>query len=995
MKRTTAVICLSSIVFLASVLAVGNSIAFANGGVIDKYFSKSQSFDGEQVEEALTLGKELAMEICENGDVLLKNQNNTLPLEVDNTSINIFGWGGCDNGFMYQGGGSSEGGYSADKISLYDAFRDAGFSVNESLCDAYNSLSYRREGSPDRNQHSVYYRTYEPGADFYTTELMEEAVSFSDTAVIVLSRRATEGDDLPKVSYDENGNADDSRNYLALTDKEQLMIDKVTENFDKVICLINTSAPMEMGFLDNDKIDAALWVGYPGYYGAMAIPNILSGVVTPSGHMSDTCAYELSSAPSYVNSGPDATHTYAGKGGNYKDYAENIYVGYKWYETADEEGYFDNETRVTENGETKKGYSAVVQYPFGHGLSYTDFDWELESITNQEGKTITENSELDINDTLTFKVWVENIGNTFNGKDAVQLYFSPEYTEGGIEKASQNLVGFEKTTELKPRFGDEPGDSQALEISVKVSDLASYDTYDSNNNGFMGYELEGGKVTFSLRVNSHDVKIDKNGKPMSYSFRVKDGGYQIKTDSTTGNEVKNRFTTYTNEKSGASSVCDEPQTIYPLSIDGNDKSADYNQNVTYLTRADFAGTFPKATAQRSMSDAMFNNVFVVHSPFNNEDDERPLTDSTETSWTLDDVKGLPYEDPKWDELISQLSVNELQTLSAKAGFGTIAIPDINKGACVDSDGGTGFTSGIVSGDGGHAIKYPAANVLASTFDIDLAYKWGHSIGEEGKALKINGWYAPGCNVHRSPLGGRNFEYFSEDGFMCGKFVAQTVKACTENGVYAYMKHFAANDTDEGRNGQFIWMTEQSLREIWAKPGELATKEGKANAMMASVDRIGATRATGSYALLTSLLRDEWGFRGSVITDYYQAGNVNDIDEGIRAGNDMVLQPSGGPSYFEDYANPSNTTLIALQNAAHNILYTYIDTIDRTEKFTGVDMSEEIGQRREDTSGRWWRYVLYSVDGVVGVGFLTWGALCIYLTWLKPRKEREIEDHENA
>ena len=224
--------------------------------------------------------------------------------------------------------------------------------------------------------------------------------------------------------------------------------------------------------------------------------------------------------------------------------------------------------------------------------------------------------------------------------------------------------------------------------------------------------------------------------------------------------------------------------------------------------------------------------------------------------------------------------------------------------------------------------------------------------------------------------------------MCGKFVANTVKACTENGVYAYMKHFAANDTDEGRNGQFIYMTEQSLREIWAKPGEIATKEGKANAMMVSVDRVGATRATGSYALLTELLRNEWGFRGSTITDYYQGGNVNDLDEGIRVGNDLALMPNGGRNLFDDWQNPSATSVIALQNAAHNILYTYADTLERTANFSGVDLGDEIGSRENDTSGRWWRYLLYSIDAVVGVGFAGWATACIYLTWFKSKKRRE-------
>lgn len=983
MKKTTTIKCISAMIFVSSILAVGNIVAFSNGGVIDLFLSKSTiDYDSDAAKEALTLGKNLAQEICQNGNVLLKNSESSLPLNTnDGRSVNIFGWGGSENGFLYQGGGSSEGGYSGDKISLYSAFRLNGFDINEDLATKYNALSYRREGAPDQNQHSTYYRTYEPGRDFYKEDLMNDAVNFSDTAIMVFSRRATEGDDLPKVSYNESGEADTSRNYLSLTEKEEIMVEEVTSRFDKVICLINSPAPMEMGFLDNPKIDAAMYIGYPGYYGTMAIPEILTGDVNPSGRMSDTSAYKLDSAPSYVNSGSDATMMYSSYGSRYKDYAEGIYIGYKWYETAAAEGYFDQKV-YTDYELNKTGYDAVVQYPLGYGLSYTNFDWILQSVKDSTGKAVNEFSLLNKDETLTFEVWVENKG-TVAGKETVQLYYHAPYTKNEIEKAEVNLIDFQKTSSL------EPGKGQKLELKCKVSDMASYDAYDSNNNGFMGYELDGGDYSFSLRTDSHNVKTDSQSlKEMTYNYKINENGYTIGFDTTTGQEVKNRFTTFTNETTGASSTIYEPQSKYGLSIDGNDASNEYNQGITYLSRGNFAGTYPTRTEIRSMSSAMYENVFKVHEAFNKDEDVMPTTSSKETSLTLNDVKGLDYDDPKWQQLIEQLSIIDLQSLSANGGFGTIALPSINKGKCIDSDGGTGFTSGVATGDGGHATKYPSANILACTWDWKQAYKWGHAIGEEGKALGINGWYAPGCNVHRSPLGGRNFEYFSEDGFMAGAMIAQTIKACTENGVYAYMKHFAGNDTDEGRNGQFIWMTEQSLREIWAKPGEVATKVGKANAMMVSVDRIGATRATGSYALLTSLLRDEWGFKGSTITDYYQGGNTNDLDEGIRAGNDIALLPNGTPSVFEDAKNPSATTVIALQKAAHNILYTYIDTIDRTESYTGVDLSDEIGSRKEDTSGQWWRPTLISIDAVLGATFIGLGVLFVYQSWFKKKKEEK-------
>lgn len=972
MKRTTAVINFSTILMISALLGVGNSIAFANGGIIDLYMTKTTTnYDSQEVEQALNQGKDLAKEVCENGTVMLKNDG-VLPLKNDSLKVNIFGWGGCDNGFMYQGGGSSEGGYSADKISFYDAFRRNGYEINEDLATAYNNLNYRREGAPDQNQHSTYYRTYEPGESFYTDALMNKAKEFSDTAIMVFSRRATEGDDLPKVNYDENGNADASRRYLSLSKKEEIMVRKVTENFSKVICIFNTPSPMEMGFVDYPKINAALFIGYPGYYGTPALAEILKGDINPSGHMVDTCAYDLRSAPSYVNVGPDATHVYEGRGGRYTDYAEDIYVGYRWYETADAEGYYDNYS-LDIYGKDRYGYDAVVQYPFGYGLSYTTFSWTLDSVTKEDGSSVNNKAKITADDVLTYHVWVENTGDVA-GKDVVQLYYTAPYTKGGIEKSAVNLIDFKKTTLL------EPGKGQMLDLTVKVSDMASYDTYDKNLNGFMGYELDGGDYKLSLRSDSHHiVKDGKFDQDLVYQYHI--DATKIENDTATGHKVENRFTTYTNPVSGASSTIYEPQAKYAISIDGHDASEDYNQGIVYLTREDFKKTFPTLMETRYMGKNMFNNVFVVHDPFINDEDQMPTIGSTETHLTLNDVKGLDYDDPKWNDLLDQLTPFEMGDLSAGGGFGTQAIASINKPRCTDSDGGTGFTSSVATGDGGHAVKYPAANVLASTFDWKEAYQWGHAIGEEGKALNIQGWYAPGCNVHRSPLGGRNFEYFSEDGLLAGTFVAYTVKGCTENGVYAYMKHFAGNDSDEGRNGQFKWMTEQSLREIWAKPGEIATKVGNANAMMVSVDRIGSVRATGSYALLTSLLREEWGFKGSAITDYYQGGNVNDCDEQIRAGCDLSLMPGGSYKSFNDYS--SATSVIALRNSAHNILFTYIDTISRTEKSTGIDLSSKTGSRSEEVvSGTWWRTLLYTIDGVVGAGLLAWGVLTVIFTWVK-------------
>lgn len=991
MKRTTAVISLSTIVMIGSILGIANGVAFHFAGTIDTYLNKeTTNYDTEKVNNAVSKGKELAKDVTRSGSVLLKNQNQCLPLDVKtNRKVNVFGWGGSDDGFLYQGGGSSEGGYSGDKISLYDGLEQAGLEVNRTLGNAYHALGYRREGAPDQDQWSTYYRLYEPGTNFYTEERMKQATDFSDTAIMVFSRRATEGDDLPKCQYNESGVEDDSRPYLCLSDKEALMINRVTQNFKNVIVLFNGSASMEMGFLDYNGIDAAIQIGYPGYYGTVGVGDILTGATDPSGKLVDTAAYDITTAPSYVNTGNLESHLYQGRGFRYTDYAEDIYVGYRWYETAAKEGFYDS-SYLNSYGHEKKGYDAIVQYPFGYGLSYTNFDWTIKSAKLGDkdiigGMDKETRNNLTPSDVINYEVWVENKGKTA-GREVVELYYEAPYTKGGIEKSSINLIDFQKTGLLKP------GEGETLKLSVRLSDMASYDTYDKNNNGFMGYELEKGDYNLSFRTDVHTEKTiaDPSNStkqiPATFTYNLSKD-YQIDKDPDTGAEVKNHFTTYENKTSKASSKIDEPQATYAVSIDGKDASSDYDQGITYLSREDFSKTFPKTGATRSVNQTFVDNVFKVHAPTINSEDVMPVTDDISPNLTLDDLKGVPYDDPRWQKLVSELSVDELALLSADGGFGTIEISKIKKPLCHDSDGGTGFTDGVSTGSEGHAVKYPAANVLSQTWDWKAAYQWGCSVGEEGQALNKQGWYAPGCNIHRSPLGGRNFEYFSEDGRLAGIFVAYSVKGATEHGVYCYTKHFAGNDSDAGRNGQFKWMTEQSLREVYAKPMELATKIGKANATMISVDRIGSVRATGSYALLTDLLRKEWGFQGSAITDYYQGGNVNDMDEGIRAGCDLGLNPNGKRSTFDDTS--SATSVIALQNAAHNILFTYIDTVYRTETSTGIDLSSNIGTATTETkkTGSWWRPTLISLDCVVGAGLVCWAVLSILFTFVLPKKKQ--------
>lgn len=947
-------------------------VAYSFSGTITQYICGfGIDYNSEGYASAKSEGIELACDICEDGFTMLKNENHTLPLS--DTKINVFGWGGCDNGFIYMGDGSGYGG--AERISLYEGLRRAGLELNESLCGQYNSLSYRRVTTNAMNTAaSVYYRMYDAPLSFYTSELLAEARDFSSKAIVVISRRGGEGADLPKYQYDSSGNKNTNRQYLELTSDEESMLNVVLENFSDVVVIFNTVNIMEMGFIEDERIGAAIAMYTPGTSGAIALGNILLGKATPSGHLVDTAAYDITTSPAYVNMGADSSKTYANGSGNYVDYAEDIYVGYRWYETAYAEKFWDSYYAQATWG-ISGGYDDVVQFPFGYGLSYAEFSWTVESVSILEGSVLGQNDE------ITFKIFVENKADSlYSGKDVVQLYYSAPYTKGGIEKSSIELIAYAKTGLL------EPGQGEELTLTASLRDMASYDCYDANNNGFMGYETEGGTYTLSLRTDAHSIaEITNADETAEYTYTVPKDGYRYETDEVTGTIVTNQFTTYINPISGATSTHTEPSlssSSVSYSVDG----ADAEQNITYLTRADFAGTFPFTTQARQGKSDFWNTAWDVKDPVIYTDDEMPVTGSNATEYTLTDMLGVDYEDEKWDALVSQLDIQELAYLCAHGGYCTVEIASIGKPYCVDLDGPSGLNTGITGSDGGVAVNYPSATIIASTWDWKDAYQFGLAVGSEADALGINGWYAPGANIHRSPLGGRNFEYYSEDPLVAGTMTTYATLGAKENGLYAYVKHFAVNDSDAGRNGLCRWVTEQAMREIYLEPFEQAVKDGGAVAIMSSVDRIGSVRASGSYRLLTTVLREEWGFEGSVVSDYYQGGQCHDADECIRAGNDLMLNPDGRADLFDDLT--SATAVNALKKSAKNILYTYVSTQYSKATSQGLDLSSVIGVR--SAVYPWWIWILVLFNVLIVGILIFWG---ITVT-VKSRKNSARDNTKN-
>lgn len=943
----------SLMVLAMSLLASLNFVAFSFEGVITAALcGTGANLDREQMEDAVKKGAELSQKIAEEGITLLKNED-TLPLKPvgddAKVKLNVFGKSSSDECFVYQGYGSGGGSREpSTRIPLYQALRGADIEINENLANSYNAMTPVRNQAITADDKNI----YEAPKEFYTDALMESAKGFSNNALVVISRTLGEAYDAP-MYQSVNGKTTESRHFLQLCEEEEYMLQKVTNTFDNVIVLLNSTNVMEVGFLEDEKIDAALTIYAPGHAGTMAVGNVLTGAVNPSGRTVDTWAYSFETNATFVNAGVNGSHQFGNMSDyvGYVDYAENIYQGYYWYETADVEHYWDDVKNAY--GE---GYDGVVQYPFGYGLSYTDFEWTISDISIPEGSALDADSE------IVFKVQVENIGDVA-GKDVVELYATPEYFEGGIEKSAVKLVAFDKTPELKP------GEICELELKTTLFDMASYDVYDKNNNGFMGYEAERGNYTLSLRKNAHEVNRVRRtfGASLTdgnFDFKVEeDGGIRFENDPVTGNPIKNRFTTYSNTTSGASSTYVEAalsKDSKAFSVDGTDAGC----NINYMTRADFKNTFPTVTPVRNMSDELKTKSYNISAPVINEDDVMPVTNSTETNWTIYDLLDADYEDERWMQMVQQLSKNELAGLCMDGGWGTHEIKSIMKPYCSHSDGPSGFNRAIASLDTGYATNFPCATLIASTWNWRMAYQFGMAVGDEGKAGDIQGWYGPACDIHRSPFSGRNFEYYSEDPVISGIMVAMTAKGAIEKGLYPFVKHFVVADTEPFRNGKYTWLTEQALREIYLKPFEYAVKVGETTGMMTAYNRVGSIRCSGSYALNTEVLRNEWGFEGCVISDYYAADHHSmDEDEFIRAGNDLKLLPGGKVSDLDDLN--SATAVIALQKSAKNILYSYCHTIYVHSTATGLDMNTLVGTK--SAVFPWWEIILGAIDAAAVAG----------------------------
>lgn len=897
----------SLIAMVLALVVVANMICLGPMSALINLTMGSGQVSQETTDEAI----EVADQIAEEGMVLLENDG-ILPISAP-SNINLFGWSSVNPAY----GGTGSGGLNElyEKISLIDSMEDAGFTVNQDLVDFYNEFSTERAEMSLATQN---WTLTEPPVSSYSDELMQSAKEFSDTAVIVLSRIAGEGhNDMPGdvtgASYDNelNGYKDfePGEHYLQLSQTEEDMVDMVCSNFDNVILVYNAANPMELGFIDQyDQIRAAVWCQGPGHTGFEALGKILTGEVNPSGKTTDTFIYDMTAAPwwnNWENTHYSNMEDMAVEGMNsgmaqtyypsFVNYVEGIYVGYKYYETAAAEGVID--------------YDATVQYPFGYGLSYTTFTQEMSEITESDGN-------------ISFDVTVTNTGSAA-GKDVVEVYYNPPYTNGGIEKAAANLIRFDKTEML------EPGESETISISFPSEELASYDM-----SGEGCYVLEAGDYIISINSDSHTI-LDQQTYHVDETIRY-EGDNKRDSDQIT---ATNQF---------------------------QDAAGD----VTYLSRADGFANYEEAAAAPA-SDVMSDDLVAQYhlnsnfdySTYINEDDEMPVT-GADNGLTLADYRGVDYNDESWDDLLDQLTVEDMSNMIALSGYQTPAMDSVGKVATVDADGPAAINNNFT---GAGSIGFPVEVMIACTWNQDLAQQYGEMMGKMCREMNIAGWYAPGMNTHRTPFGARNYEYFSEDGTLAGYISAAAVQGAAEQGVYAYIKHFALYEMNAKM--VCVWSNEQAIREIYLKPFEISVKVGDAHAVMVSWSFIGIKWSGENSNLLNTVLRDEWGFQGFTLTDFFRNnghGFMN-ADAGLANGVDAMLSTyAGGPNVVQ---NPDAASSVKyMRQACKNVMYTVVNSW----------MYEDDGV---STSMPVWQKAVIGADVAAGVILV---ALCV-LVWRKYKR----------
>lgn len=949
--------------------------------------------DYDTHEEEMVDAKKLNIEMAAESSVLMKNENHVLPFDSRVQKVSVFGHAGYD--YRSGGGGSGSSGTDED-ATIMNSLERAGLKVNPKL------MAFNKDWAEN---HAVV-----SGSGWFASKTVSEMPTsflepvegtyqlYHDAAIIVISRPGSEFSD--NKTYDVAGHKNKQDHILTLEDNEREMIKYVkAQGFDKVVVLINSASPMELDPIVNgdlaDKVDSILWIGYTGQNGILALGDVLVGNAEPSGRTVDIYPKDFKKDPTWNNFSDgtqvdttidengnlvttDKTTVLGADGKAYKgwnskknddgtlaldgtaytevSYEEGIYVGYRYYETRAEEE------------SSKTWYQENVVYPFGYGLSYTNFSYEL--LTTAGGVITDADQNIDV------KVKVTNTGDR-EGKDVVQLYYKSDYTKNGIEKASTNMADFAKTRSLKP------GESEVLTLNLKARDMADFDYNDANGNGFQGYELEAGNYELSLKSDSHTVLKGTNGLEMKVNYTVNQSTTeQAATKGKTGILVKN--SAKTGKEINAWFSKDDEYNSNKVGVTVKDETA--KKGITYLSRADFAGTFPQAPTK---DDLTYNQKTLDF--LNGQSEDYAYEDKETDPWyvkeagknwkqlTDDEAKAKPtakdrgidlntmigkdIDDPAWDNILNNLSYEEMNAYLSGNSRKMNALNGIGKLQEVDNDG----PAQLKGGSKGSGVAWVSEVNVASTYNKELAHRQGVMVGNDGLFVGVNGWYGPATDTHRSPLSGRNFEYYSQDGVQGGKIAAEVIKGVQSKGMHVYLKHFALNDQEMNRGtsgGVITYCNEQAMRQIYLKSFELCFTEADCNGTMSAFNRIGLSKSV-NYRLYHNILQDEWGFKG--VSDSDIGGNVQTMYDFVRcnaypmgtnnrAGNELegVYDKTANMVYVaknaEEYKNKQHTLASptqwsAVRDTVRRSLWTYCNTSGIQN---GVKVNELVG--RSDITG---------------------------------------------
>lgn len=974
-------------VVLAVALIIGTCVAFYFDTEINTVLAPP-IVDKESYNVATVEGQKLSAQIVEEGSVLLRNENGTLPLDkTEDSKVNVFGWHSVD--WLYSPGGdsvSSVGGIPEDNdfeknIDLLEALDNYGIDYNTELATMYERYfaPFELAKGLHSGKMSEAQKLVEPSItdrNYYSDSLLNNAKNFSDTAIVVISRLCGEGAGCNRTSQKKNGpngeTTDNTRHFLEISTEEEALLTYVGETYEKVVVLLNTSNQFELGFLETiPGLDACFNVGYTGTRGVSAFPKVLYGEVSPSGKLADTFAYDLFDCPSAIYTPTN----YSNNGTYHLDKVEGIYLGYKWYETADVMGLWS-----AENG-YEKGYEGVVQYPLGYGLSYTTFDWTVEDI-KIDGVSAATGSALKKDSKIEFTVTVTNTG-AYPGKEVVEIYGTAPYTAGGIEKSAVELVGFGKTNVIQPQA------SETITITVDMYDIASYDCYDKNGDGIKGYQLDAGTYAFKLQTDSHTVNsVHYKGNDVAgkFDFVVNETQY-IDKDPTTGQPVKNLFTG------------DDAVDLVPI----DDKTDSFTPDIPWLSRANF-----KTPAQLRSLFGTKRAVNPLLASYNinsmdqwNEWDNATVdmfgnpVDQTKPTWgaagnkklaengiltDLGKKLGENYDDPEWESVLDQVTFDEALNLFNRY-YGSIAIDSVGKPRLSDLDGPIQVKGYNASTPRGTA--YPTITMLGQTWNQDLAYKFGQSFGNEMNAVGVVGLWGFACDLHIDPFFGRNNESPSEDPFLAGTTIGLATKGVNTRGRYTFTKHFPTYQSSVMQT----FMSEQAFRETNLKAFRKVFVDGGSLGAMTSYQSAGAQQSNHSQALLTGVLRGEWQFKGSITTDASSGRDIY-LEGLIRCGGNYGMNVAlgvMGQTYSQSSTAPRMQN--QMREAVHQVLYTWLRLDYNKRTYDATATEDSYISSTSINSWVWWQPFLISLDVCVGCLFVFW-LTCATTGFMDKNKKKE-------